>query len=102
MRTGLAGTPASGSFRRWAAYAAASADIPTHSLRSKYSWIAVAPVTVLITGGWFRSGMFSLKNGADTETPPMLVRPGELISDGTRACKAAPVVERLGGDKALR
>ena len=56
----------------------------------------MAPATVLTTGGWFRSGMFSLKNGPATGTPPMLVRPGELMSEGTRACKTTPASGRPG------
>ena len=97
MSTCLAGTPASGSFRKCGAYADGSSDIPTHSVRSKNSWIPIAPATVLMTGGWFRSGIFSLKNGPGTGTPPMLVRPGELMSEGTRDCNTAPVVERGEG-----
>src|SRR5919202_679989 len=55
--------------------------------------MAMAPATVLVTGGWLRSGMFSLKkreDGGGTGTPSIWLRPGGLIKDGTRAAKNVP------------
>jgi len=50
----------------------------------------MAPATVLITGGSFRSGLFSLKWGEAMGTPPISVRPCGLIKDGLRAASALP------------
>src|SRR5262249_57467163 len=101
--TDLAGTPASGAFRRCGAYASGSGAMIAHSWFSRTSWIAIAPGTVLITGDWIDwtvpsakrtvrgtpslRGSFSWKKGGLTGTPSMVVTPGALSSDGTRASR---------------
>src|SRR5215831_7965351 len=73
----------------------------------------MAPATVLTNGDWMsrfvpsdkrtdsgipsRSGIFSLKKGAETETPSRLTIPGPLISDGVREASSAPSTDRLDG-----
>jgi hypothetical protein len=58
---------------------------------------------VLTSGGWSRSGRFSLKNGSVTATPSMLVRPyASLISDGVRAASCWPKVGRYAGESGRR
>src|SRR5262245_5040511 len=73
-------------------------DCRTHSMFSRTAWISIAPATVLITGGWFLSGMFSLKCGGPTGIPSMLVIPGELMSDGTRDTSKMPTPGRPPGE----
>ena len=67
--TGLATLPFSGCLRMNCAYETGLPACATHSVRSSSSAIASAPGTLLITVGWSRSGMFSLKtrlNGGGT------------------------------------
>src|SRR5215471_837900 len=66
-----------------------------HIERSSNCWIASAPGTLLMTGCSLRSGVFSLKNGADTGTPARLVSPyTPLSSDGMRASSDRPTESR--------
>ena len=71
--TDFAGTPDSGFARRWTAYAAGLPACDVHSVHSSSCWIADAPGTASMSGGWFRSGMFSLN-----------AKPGRFVSGGVR------------------
>ena len=62
MITGLAALPGSGCLRMMGAYETGLPDCCTHSVRSNTCWMAIAPGTVLTTGGRSRSGMFSLNS----------------------------------------
>ena len=55
------------------------------------SWMAIAPGTVLITGGRFSNGMFSLKPHAGGANG------GALRSDGTREASARATNTRKEG-----
>jgi len=68
-------------------------DCETHSPASKASWISIAPVTVFVTGGRSRSGMFSLKPHAGGTSAPA------LSSDGTREASENPTSARNAGLK---
>ena len=65
-----------------------------HSAISSASWISIAPATVLTTIGWFRNGLFSLKNGAAIATPSIEVSPPSLISDGILSERLRPMLPR--------
>src|SRR5437899_6126246 len=103
IRIDFAGTPGSGSLRRYGAYATWLPDWFTQSLFSRYSWMAMAPATVLVTGGWSRSGMFSLNKGPEeSATPPSVVTPGLLISEGVCDLSVVPRPDaRVTGDSRL-
>ena len=96
---GRAELPAGGERRSNGAMATLLAICSTQVTRSITCWIARAPGTAVTTGGWSRSGRFSLKCGPVTGMPSMLVRPFSLISDGVRAARAAAKAGRAGGDR---
>src|SRR2546430_8710400 len=83
MMIGFASIPSSGLMRRCGAYATGLPDWETHSIPSSTSWIATAPGTVLVTGGWFRSGMFSLNCGKKNGGVAIGIR-GRVSRAGTR------------------
>jgi hypothetical protein len=49
------------------------------------SWMSMAPLTVLVTAGRSRRGLFSSKRGPPTATPSITAIPGALRSDGILA-----------------
>ena len=52
--------------------------------------MSIAPSIVFVTGGWSRSGLFSLKCGGLTATPSIIVIPGALSSEGIRSRSCGP------------
>src|SRR5215468_840426 len=92
---GRVGMPAGGLRRRRGANPAGLPRCAIHIERSSNCWIARAPGMLLMTGGSLRSGVFSLKNGADTGTPARLVSPYALLSSGgVRAASDRPTESR--------
>src|SRR5436309_2636904 len=83
MMIGFASIPSSGLMRKCGAYATGLPDCETHSTPSSTSWMRTAPGTVLVTGGWFRSGMFSLNCGKKNGGVAIGIR-GRLSRAGTR------------------
>ena len=65
-------------------------------VRQQIGWLVAAGLitAVLTTIGWFRNGLFSLKNGAAIATPSIEVSPPSLISDGILSERLRPMLPR--------
>src|ERR1700732_3427865 len=77
MITGLDKSPGKGDLFMNGAQATGSPACPSQRLVSSTVWIAIAPGTLLITGGRLRSGLLSLKK----------IGGPALSSEGTRTAR---------------